>query len=259
MANEHKHEVSRLPSSLDILDRKKLEERFDSVSPDVVFHCAALVSSTLCDFAGQSLSFRINVEGTGNVVKLCDEFGSKVVYLGTTASYKPTNGVITEDAPLEPKTLYGTTKLFGEGIARRSENSLILRLAYVFGPGDRASNIGALIRAYKANDVVILHASPGAKKDYLYIDDCAEALKTAIEKDLGGIYNISRMDPRSFSDVLRYLDEKGIRPIHYLRPEMDYLGTHVVSSEKFRRETGWEPRITIEEGIDRVLASEGLA
>ena len=248
--------VKKLPYSIDILDRDKLHKVFVDFQPNVVVHAAAFVSSVLCEFAGRKLATKVNVEGTENIAKLSNKLGSKLIYLGSTASYKPVNKLITELTPSKPTTIYGKTKYEGEKmVSEIADDWLILRLAYVFGPNDHTSNVSALITGWREKRVVILHADPKAKKDYLYIDDCVKGLSFAIEKDLSGFYNISRQDPRKVFQIIAYLKEKGITPTFYLRPEKDYLGTHTVSSKKFRDATGWNPKITVEKGIDLCLST----
>jgi len=246
-------EVSKLPYPIDITDKNKMSEYFKIFNPEIVVHSAALVSSVFCDIAGKKLTEKVNVEGTKNVVELCDKHNAKIIYFGTTASYAPTNELITEESKIAPQTLYGKTKYEGEKIVKKSNDWLILRLAYIFGPNDRVSNIMSIINAWRQKRILILLANPNAKKDYLFISDAIEAIIRAIKNDLSGVYNISRQDARTFSQIVLYLNSKGINPVVYFRPEKDYLGTHLVSSEKFRKETGWKPKITVEEGIDKCL------
>jgi len=243
----------------DITRPSEVNKEFNDFNPDVVIHCAAIVSSVKCELAG-AYSFSVNVLGTYNVAKITKELGAKLIYVGTTASYKPQPYDITENTPTEPKTLYGFTKLLGEEVSKWvDENCLILRLCYVYGPFDGHSGIWTVIHQTFKNEPAILLMSPDSLKDYLYIDDVCDAFKLAIQKDLKGIYNVSRYRPRKLKDVMEIVKEKLVEfeikhePKIVYVSEADYLGDHVVRNHKFCSHTGWSPKIELEEGIAKCI------
>jgi len=240
-----------IPIHANILHKRALNKEVSNL--DIVVHAAALVSSKKCR-ARSLAALKSNVEGTFSVATACNKNGVRLVYLGTTASYRP-DDIITERTPIEPTTWYGQTKAWGGKIVRRFANdSLIFRLCHVYGANDRVSNVNKVIRGSKKGNnanTVRLKAQESALKDYLYIDDAVDAIMIAAERKLDGVYNVSAMRPRSLAQIVDLIGEYVELPdVEYAG---GYMGSHVVTSFKFRAETDWKPSITLEEGIEKCI------
>lgn len=226
--------------------------------PNVVIHLAAIVSTPWVAEADW-YAYDVNVKGTYNVAKFAKEQGADFIYVSSTSIYKPTSQPITEESEVRPTTLYNFTKWLGELVTQHifKDDALIIRPSHIYGPGrDHDSNIMKVMRAAVYHYPAVLLANPEAYKAYLYIDDLVEAFALAISKNLKGIYNISseeRVRLRDIIDlVLRTLEKHGLRPVSVIyRPETDYMGTHVVLSQKFRKATGWVPKVSLEEGVEK--------
>lgn len=102
--------------------------------PTAVIHCAAY---TAVDRAEEDAAtcYKVNIEGTQNLVDACSDLNVKFIYISTDYVF---NG--EKDAPHEvedrpdPLTVYGMTKLEGENRVRRSiAKHFIVRTAWVFG------------------------------------------------------------------------------------------------------------------------------
>src|SRR5258708_34958263 len=110
---------------------------------DVVYYLAAQSSVMTAD-ADTGYTLSTNVEGTRNVLDAAAAANvRRVVFTSSREVYgDPDDLPVPESAPLNPKNTYGISKALGEGLcADASENSAlevaILRLANVYGPGDR--------------------------------------------------------------------------------------------------------------------------
>ena len=75
-----------------------------------------------------NLSIDLNIIGTANIVKLCNEFKIKLIYFSTNYVYPGTTGNYKETDPLLPINNYAWSKLGGEASVQLYKNSLILRL-----------------------------------------------------------------------------------------------------------------------------------
>jgi dTDP-4-dehydrorhamnose reductase len=126
-----------LSAQIDIRDNKKLEGIFSSFKPDVVIHTAAITNPIIKQGQSGKDYFDINVSATKNIAELCNQFGTKLIYISTDLVYAGYRGsMLKEDAKLIPVSLYAETKLMGEvKIKETFENYLILRTALLYGFG----------------------------------------------------------------------------------------------------------------------------
>lgn len=253
------HEVKRISNHLDILDYKGLCNDIFRFNPDVIIHAAAIAGTTICDTYA-NLAVDINVTGTYNLAKIAKIAKAKIMYYGTTVSFDRDLDYITEDSELKPKTLYGSSKYAGEIIIKQMipNNHIIIRPCFVYGPDDPHSIISLIIKAYLNDKPCLLLLDPDFKKDYMYVDEFNDGVVKLLEKGSLGEFNISLGQPRPIKDVISILAKYGIKPIIYLKSESDYLGHHIVSNEKLKGEIDWNPEITIEKGIEKVLKAKGL-
>src|SRR5436190_7193027 len=101
----------------DIADRATVRSIMQGAS--TVFHFAAVVSAGA--EAGFDLGYRVNLDGTRNVLEACRELGSqpRVVFTSSLAAYGgDLPPAVTDDTPLTPQTSYGAQKSIGEFLVR---------------------------------------------------------------------------------------------------------------------------------------------
>ena len=236
----------------DIL-RKEIEAHKDF---DWTIHLAAIVSTISCDLAGRH-SYDVNVKGTHNLAELCKEFDIKFCYFSTTAIYKPGVEPILEDSPKMPHTLYGYTKYLGELTSQfvfkdKQKDLLVLRPCFAFG-GINDRSIGYLVvKSGLHNEPLNVQLDPTKLKDYMHIDNLSEAVEMLLAKNINGHYNISYGEPIKFGELVNKVKEMGISPFIYYRPELDYMGNHVVDNTKLKSVIEWKPTITLDDGLKKV-------
>jgi nucleoside-diphosphate-sugar epimerase len=156
-------------------------ERFlQAASSWAVIHCAGLAHLKVEDHGSREALHRINVDGTARMARVCSSLGiRRFVQASTIAVYDwaPRHAFTVRDEtePVGPSTAYGSTKLEAERVAERSGLDVrIIRLATVFGAGDRA-NFSRLARAIRRRRFVI----PGRgeqRKSCIDVDSAARIL-----------------------------------------------------------------------------------
>lgn len=166
---------------------------------DVVIPLAALVGAPLCD------RDRLGAESTNRdaVAMLCRiaSPGQRIIIPNTNSGYGiGEHGVVcTEDSPLRPISLYGTTKAEAEQIVLERGNSLSFRLATVFGASPRMRT-DLLVNdfVYRAvNDKAVVIFEGHFKRNYIHIRDVVRAFIHAIdnfEAMQGRPYNVGLDD-----------------------------------------------------------------
>ena len=121
----------------DITNFSLMEELFASFKPNVVIHTAAVTNPIPLPGQNSKDVYNINVNATKNIADLCNQFGSKLIYISTDLVYAGYRGsMLDEGAKLIPVSLYAETKLIGEmKIKQILENFMILRTSLLYGFG----------------------------------------------------------------------------------------------------------------------------
>jgi UDP-glucose 4-epimerase len=173
----------------DIRDRSTVREALRGVQR--VYHLAAQ-SNVLGAVSDIEYSFTTNVVGTYNVLLAgCDEGVERIVFTSSREVYGEVDRLpVAEDRPLDPKNPYGASKVAGEAYCRVFATTYgldvsVLRLANVYGPGDRGRVIPIwLHHASEGRDLEVYGG--GQVLDFVPIALTVAAIKRAGEMSLGG-------------------------------------------------------------------------
>ena len=110
------------------MDIKSIERYIKKHRPKYLIHCAALSRPMKIHDADISKSIDLNIIGTANVVKICNQFNIKLIYFSTGYVYPGIKGNYKETDSLLPFNNYAWSKLGGECAVSMYKNSLILRI-----------------------------------------------------------------------------------------------------------------------------------
>jgi len=238
---------------------------------DIVIHNAAVVGTDVVALNSKE-STLTNVQGTFNICRAAKKCGIPVCYMGTTVIYateKYQQHQILEDSDRGPHTFYGCQKLAGEEIVKsHCDKWMIVRPLFAYGgEGDMNSLIAKTIYA-KLNgiDSIKMFLDPTKIKDYLHVNDYCDGVFSCIneEKCWNNDFNIAAETPIVTGEIIELMDitcgQDFSNTVEWL-PQTEYMGNHILSSEKVRKYTGWSPRISLAQGIkmsyESILKSEG--
>lgn len=117
---------------LDICDPNSVEELFKKEKIDLVLHAAALTTVRGCE-DDKSRAMQVNVTGTKNLVNQLQKSNpsAKFVYISTACVFDGHSGMYNENSIPSPENFYSLTKLLGEYITEKLENTLIIRTNFV--------------------------------------------------------------------------------------------------------------------------------
>jgi nucleoside-diphosphate-sugar epimerase len=235
---------------------------------DLVVHTAALLPGN----ASMADAVRVNVGGTENVCVAARDHGvERVVHLSSVAAWGYDWGTdITEDEPLASRSPhpYIATKASSELIARK-HGATVVKPGDVYGPGSRPWAVmpleliksGRFALPMKGRGIITL----------VYVEDLVDCIYRALtmpEGD-GGVFTAWDGKPVTakdfFNNYARMLGKEGVRtaPTALLRPlmritpgvnpdDLQFLMRRAVYPNARAREVlGWEPRVTLEEGMRR--------
>ncbi|MCH8342460.1 MAG: NAD(P)-dependent oxidoreductase [Planctomycetes bacterium] len=186
----------------------------------------------------------------------------RVIFPTTNSGYGigEAGTICTEQTPLRPITLYGTTKVEAEQAVLDSGNCVTFRLATVFGMAPRM-RIDLLVndfvyRAVIDRTVVVFQGH--AKRNYIHIRDVARAFVHAMsnfESMQGEPYNVGLSDANLSKLELCAKIKKHIPAFVYLEAaigEDPDKRDYIVSNEKIAQ-TGFEPQYSLDMGIQELI------
>ena len=114
-----------------VLNYDQMKAFVDGKGYECIIHAAAFTSPPKID-KDPLEALDVNIVGTANVVKLCIEFGLRLIYISTDYVFKGDAGDYKETDPVYPVNKYAWSKLGGECAVRLYDKSLIVRTT--FGP-----------------------------------------------------------------------------------------------------------------------------
>ena len=117
-----------------ILDVNSIKKIVNKIKPKIILHTAGLSRPMKLHETNIKKSIDLNIIGTANITKICEEKNIKLIYFSTGYVYEGTKGNYKEIDPIKPFNNYGISKLGGECSVLMYKNSLILRITMTEKP-----------------------------------------------------------------------------------------------------------------------------
>jgi len=256
---------------VDLLDYTRLLDLIRQVKPTYIFHLAGL---NLSDHP--KLFYDINVMGTVNLLeavrKSKDRIDPKVLIVGSSAEYGIVNEdelPISEENPLRPISHYGVSKVAQDLLGFQYFKTHGLKVIRVrpfnlIGPGQSdaficgtlAKQVIEVEKEIRPPEIWVGNLEP--ERDFVDVRDVVRAywqLMTA-GRD-GEVYNIGSGKCYSIREVLEILlREAGVEVAvkqDKKRMRQSEVPRQISNIDKIKRETGWAPKITLEESLRDML------
>ena len=119
--------IFRNKNQLNILSLASIKKNIKKFKPDGILHLAGLSRPMSIHNKDINLSIDLNIIGTANLVKICNEKKIKIIFFSTSYVYPGKKGNYTEKDALLPWNNYGWSKLGAESSIQMYKNSLIIR------------------------------------------------------------------------------------------------------------------------------------
>lgn len=233
-----------------ILERDAVKPHLDWA--DAVVWLAAMVGDGACAL-DPTLTRAINVD---SVRWLADTFPGRIVFISTCSVYGAQDGLLDEESPLNPLSLYAETKVEAERALAESD-AIVFRLGTIYGVSDTYSRIRMDLVLNLLTVKAILHGRISVfggdqYRPLLHVRDVAEAVVPTLFSEHRGIYNLE-----SENVTIRALAERiatfypNVQAEFTDMPFQD-LRNYRVSSTKAREAFGFTPKLAVEDGIRQI-------
>lgn len=179
---------------LPIENIEALSSFFEKNKIDYCINCAAYTAVDKAE-AEQEKAFLINATAVGELAHICQEHQAKLIHISTDYVYDGSSTIpLTEQSRLAPINIYGLSKLKGEELAiRENDSTLIIRTSWVYS-SFRNNFVKTMLRLFKEKDEInVINDQLGSPT---YAADLARVIMKFIEtkedgNDLSGIVNYS--------------------------------------------------------------------
>ncbi len=241
----------------DLLDGPAALECVREYGPDVVVHCAAYTAVDKAESEPEKCA-AVNGDGTLNMVRAALSVGAKMVYISTDYVFSGEGEEPwVEDAPYEPKNVYGLSKVQGE-IAVRSlmKRYFLIRTSWVYGVHGK-NFVRTMLRLGRENSEVRVVADQIGSPTYSA--DLARVICDLIPTEKYGIYHVTNEGYVSwarFAEMIMAGRNLPCRVVPVTTAEYAAAARRPLNSRLSKeklRESGVAPMPTVEDALERYL------
>ena len=241
------------------LDVASIRHFFKNKGITHVIHLASIVEGSI------DAVFEVNIEGLLNLLSVCAEekishflfASSNTVYAQNTLDSR------TENICPEPQGAYPLSKYVGElmvadYMTKHNISYANVRIGDVFGPRQKYGNLlKAIINNIRLGKPLGLYGQGERTRDYIFIEDVAEGLVHICTKELQGNVNLATGKGTSVKELLDITNSlfENTLVINKVFVEKEDVSKVVLDVSKLR-ESGFEMKFTVEDGLRKILFEE---
>ena len=243
-------DTDNLYAPLDILDSNQCDKVFSKYKPDYVIHAAAMTNVDKCEEDSYACNL-VNVDGTNNILKACEKYGSHLIFISTDFIFDGNHGSYSENSKPNPISIYGTSKWNAEKLIGASTiDSSIVRTSLVMGYFKNLLTSNLILWAReklsKGENISIVNDQI---RTPTWSMDLAEGCFLLIKNSATGIYNISGSEKFRISELIIRVAEHGNYNLKLIKEiktkELGQIAPRPLISDldisKARRNIGFNP------------------
>ncbi|KXB03438.1 nucleoside-diphosphate sugar epimerase, partial [candidate division MSBL1 archaeon SCGC-AAA261G05] len=205
-----------------------------------------------------------------NVMELAKSTGARVVYASTSSMYAQCSPPHREDMEFEPFDYYTEARLVIERLAKVYHDlygvkSVGMRFFSVYGPHEQAKGkyaniISQFYWKMKEDKKPVIYGDGEQTRDFTHVSDIVDACLKAAESDIEcDAVNVGTGRATTFNQVVELLNQalgKSIEPKYVENPIKNYVYHTQADITKAKKLLGYEPNVTLEEGIKKLVESD---
>jgi len=257
LTENYDEDISKIQA--DICDDLQMDDLAKRLHFDSIIHLAAMAAPRVAETKLEE-TFRVNVYGTYNVLKLGKAvnvkrivFASSAHVYGISPKYIPTD----EFHPLALLDGYTSSKIIGEQLCQlfyENHNVSYVTLRMFNGYGPRQSLdyfIPAMLEQAKNGQIIL--RGRDITKDFIYVDDIADAMVKALSSRYVGSLNVGTGIQTTLEYVASYIAKAFNANLTFAETQ-DRGPTHMqCDNSRIKATLGWSPKISIDEGLSKTI------
>ncbi|QJD85199.1 dTDP-glucose 4,6-dehydratase [Cohnella herbarum] len=247
-----------------LLDETLLADLFATNSFDICYHLGASIN-VQDSIDNPRTTFNNDTIGTFYILEQCRKHRVKVVFMSTCMVYDRCNDDtgITEAHPIKPASPYAGAKIAAENMVLSyyyayGLPTVVIRPFNTYGPFQKTGGEGGVVAIFIKNKLagktLNIYGEGKQTRDLLYVEDCARFVVEAGYSDQvnGEIVNAGLGRDITINDLAELIvgDKARIAHIEHIHPQSE-IQKLLCSYEKANHLLGWNPEVTLEEGIRR--------
>ena len=249
----------------DLLIDSNLDALLQEVKPRTIFDCIAYGAYSF--ETDRELIYRTNFNLISRLLgRLDPRTLSCYVHAGSSSEYGDNSSGPREDAPPAPNSHYSVSKVAAASLIqyfgkKKGLPCVNLRLYSAYGPLEDSSRLIPNIVHFGASGLYPELVDPNVSRDFIYVDDVARAfievgLKLS-EPDYGESFNLGTGRKTTIGDIVttaqRLFNIR--REPEFTMPNREWdLTDWFADISKLRERFGWEPKVCLEEGLERTAS-----
>lgn len=247
----------------DIKEEKTIESIFYR-GIDICYHLAASIN-VQDSIDDPETTFNNDTIGTFHLLEQCRKHKVKMVFMSTCMVYDRAGDEegISEKHPIKPASPYAGAKIAAENMVLSYYHAYDLPMTVIrpfntYGPFQKTGGEGGVVAIFiknKLNGLPLQIYGDGMQtRDLLYVEDCARFVVQAGYRDEvnGEIVNAGLGRDIAINELAELIvdDSSRIKHIEHIHPQSE-IPKLLCDYSKAKRLLGWEPEVTLEEGIKR--------
>jgi UDP-glucose 4-epimerase len=254
---------------VDLTHHEQVAATLAGLKPKTVFHLAAIHFIPECN-ANPERTLRVNVEATMGLLRACAAAGVQhFLYASSGAIYADSPAPLSEASTVGPVDIYGWSKWFGEELcqwqaATSGLKITICRLFNNFGPRETNAHIvpEILCQLRKGRRLALGNTKP--RRDYIHTADTAQCFRLLANKTPATcqVVNVATGEDASVDELVvilgKLLGEPIVVEVDQARFRKADKLVQRADISKLRQLVGWQPEISLRDGLRELLKYEGL-
>ena len=244
-------------------DLNNLRELLEKEKPDVLVNTMGYSNIDFCEL-NKSDTEMLHVEVTEKICKLCENIGTKQIFLSSDYVFDGEKGNYSEDDVPNPVNYYGLSKLKAEQLILKNPINTIIRTSVIYDWDYRARFFNSVIKNLQNNQEI--NATTDVYNSVTFLDNLVESIFKVITLNQNGIFHVvdsacvNRFEFAEMIAKIFQLDKNLIKTVS-VQDEPKNIAKRpknaCLNNSKAKKELGLNFN-TIEEGVSRVFMKSQL-
>lgn len=244
---------------------KEFEEVVSDSKPDFIIHQAAQVSVSE-SIRNVVVDAEVNIKGSLNVINAAKNNGvKKIVFASSAAVYgEPLYLPVDINHPINPLSPYGLSKYTVENYLALAKkfygvDYTILRYSNVYGPRQDTQGEGGVVAVFckqlTENNEVLVYGDGEQTRDFIYVEDVADANVSALELGNSLVLNVSTSERITINDLYYAIKEQSYSLIDptYMNARNGDIKHSVLCNRLTKIALNWEVKYHLDKGLQRTI------